>query len=551
MKRAFFSPRSRLAAPLLSVCLLLVALPARSQAPGPGLAWSLGYDPETFDPAKVDDQASELVRYLTAGVLLRVNRATGAVEPSLAESWAVSPDGRTATFHLRRGLLFSDGLPLSAADVAWSIRRVLAQETAAPVAEEFLRPREVSVEAPDAATVIVRLPARLVELDHIFDEVAIEPQNRPSAAQVTAGPFRLAAYQRGQFVRLERNPHYWKHDASGAPLPYLPSLQLDIVASDEQDHLRFARGQYGLLNQPSPDYFNLLARTMPQAAHDLGPSLNTEQLWFNQAPTAPLPAYEKQWFATTAFRVAVSRAIHRADLVRLAYAGHATPAYGFISPANHAWYDPRLEAPHEDVTAARALLASAGFRRAGSGSHPVLLDPTGHPVRFSILTNAGNAPRARMATLIQQDLQALGIETTLVALDFPALMERLMHTQNYEACLLGLANVDPDPNAAMNLWLSSSPNHQWSPSEKVPATPWEKQIDVAMRAQATAPTFAERLRAVKQVQAIVAEQQPFLYLVYPNVLYGVSPALAGVQLSILQPGAVWNIDTLHWAKRKP
>jgi peptide/nickel transport system substrate-binding protein len=274
---------------------------------------------------------------------------------------------------------------------------------------------------------------------------------------------------------------------------------------------------------------------------DLGAGLNTEQLWFNQAPGSPLPAWEKGWFQSQAFRVAVSRAIHRADLARIAYAGHATPAYSFISPANSAWYNRSIIAPHEDAAAAKAALAGAGFRLSGG----VLADGAGHPVRFSILTNAGNAARQKMATLIQEDLKALGIEVTVVALDFPALIERLMHTQDYEACLLGLENVDPDPNAMMNIWLSSSPNHQWNPSEKTPATAWEAEIDREMNTQASNMKDAERKKAVDRVQQIVADQQPFIYLVYPNALYAVSARLEGVRPAVLEPGLVWNVESLR------
>src|ERR1700721_1679894 len=90
------------------------------------LAWTIGYDPKTFDPAKVDDQESELVRYLTGGVLLRFNRSTQKVEPQLAESWSLSPDGKTVVFKLRAGLEFSNGSKLTSKDAAWSIRRVLS-----------------------------------------------------------------------------------------------------------------------------------------------------------------------------------------------------------------------------------------------------------------------------------------------------------------------------------------------------------------------------------------------------------------------------------------
>ena len=71
-----------------------------------------------------------------------------------------------------------------------------------------------------------------------------------------------------------------------------------------------------------------------------------------------------------------------------------------------------------------------------------------------------------------------------------------------------------------------------------------------MRVQASTASPTERTRAIRHVQQILATEQPFIYLVYPNALYAVSPALAGVELSVLEPGAVWNIDALHWAGTK-
>jgi peptide/nickel transport system substrate-binding protein len=318
-------------------------------------------------------------------------------------------------------------------------------------------------------------------------------------------------------------------------------VRLDVLDNHEQEIRLFERGEYDLIDSLPPDYFSLLKQKAPDAVRDLGPSLNTEQMWFNQAQGSPLPEWEKAWFQSQVFRIAVSKAIHRADLARIAYQGHATPAYSFISPANAAWYDRGLSAPQEDVAAATAALAKAGFRLNGS----VFQGALGHPVNFSILTNNGNAARMKMATLIQEDLKALGIGVTVVALDFPALIERLMHTQDYEACLLGLENVDPDPNAMMNIWLSSSPNHQWNPSEKTPVTAWEAEIDSAMNLQAGSLKDSERKQAVDRVQQIVADQQPFIYLVYPNALYAVSPRLEGVRPAVLEPGLVWNIESLR------
>jgi peptide/nickel transport system substrate-binding protein len=526
---------------LLAAVLVHTCACKRSHATTSELRWAIGYDPKTFDPAKVDDQESELVRYLTAGVLLRFNRSTQKVEPRLAESWNLSADGKTLVFKLHPDLEFSDGSSLTSRDAAWSIRRVLLHETGAPVAEEFLSPAGVTVETPDATTVVVHLPQRVIGIGKVFDEIAIEPADRPSEGRVTAGPFVVADYHRSQFMQLRPNTHYAGRDAAGNPLPYASGIRLDILENTEQEIRLFERGEYDLIDSIPPDHFELLKKKNPFTVRDLGPSLNTEQLWFNQAAGSPIPAWEKSWFQNRAFRVAVSQAIHRADLARIAYQGHATPAYGFISPANNAWYYQQLSAPKTDVAAAKAGLASAGFRLSGA----TLLDAAGHPVKFSILTNAGNAARMKMATLIQQDLAALGMQVNVVALDFPALIERLMHTQNYEACLLGLENVDPDPNAMMNIWLSSSENHQWNPSEKAPATDWEAEIDRAMNRQASSFEDAERKQAVDRVQQIVADQQPFIYLVYPNVLFAVSPKLKGVEPAVLSPTLVWNIESLR------
>jgi peptide/nickel transport system substrate-binding protein len=516
------------------------AAQAAPRLPGE-LAWTIAYDPKTLDPAKVDDQASEMVRYLTGGVLLRFNRLSQQVTPQLAESWTLSPDGKTVTFKLRGGLQFSDGSSLTARDAAWSIRRILQPGIGSPVAEEFLTPAGVTVETPNERTVIVHLVQRVIGIGKVFDEIAIEPSDHPSEGRVTAGPFVVADYKRSQYVRLRRNPHFFERDASGAALPYASGVRLDVLNNHEQEIALFQRGEYDVIDTLPPDYFALLKQKSPSSVRDLGPSLNTEQLWFNQAPGSPLPAWEKSWFQSQAFRVAVSRAIHRADLARIAYDGHATPAYTFISPANGAWYDRSITVPQEDPAAAKAALLQAGFRLNGAA----LEDAGGHPVKFSILTNSGNAARQKMATLIQEDLKSLGIQVTVVALDFPALIERMMHTQDYEACLLGLENVDPDPNAMMNLWLSSSENHQWSPSQKTPATPWEAEIDSAMNRQASSLKDSERKQAVDRVQQIVADEQPFIYLVYPNALYAISPRLKGVQPAVLEPGLVWNVESLR------
>ncbi len=541
MLNTFRSHRRATAAAAVLFCATLSLGAQTRPKPGGEITWSIGYEPKSFDPAKADDAAAELVRYLTGGVLLRLNRRNLSVDPALAQSWDLSADGRVLSFYLRPNLRFSDGSPLTSADVAATLRRVLALNTAAPVADEFLTPARVTVETPDSLLVRVHLPERIVSIPDAFDEIAVEPANRPSQGRITAGPFVVADYKQGEYIRLARNPYYWKHDATGAALPYLASIRLDLISNRESEELRFARGEYALLDLVPSDGFDALSKRAPGTVHDLGASLNTEQMWFNQSPTAPLPAWEKAWFSNRSFRQAISQAIHRADLARIAYSGHATPANGFISPANTVWYNRALPPLREDLASAMQLLSQAGFHRQGN----TLLDREGHPVRFSILTNAGNRSRERMAALIQQDLAPLGIAVNVVTLDFPALIERLMHSGDYEATLLGLSDVQPDPSSMMNVWLSSSPNHQWNPGEKTPATHWEAELDHLMHVQAGTSDLKARKAAIDRAQVIVAQEQPFIYLVYPNVLCATSPALKDVHFTVLQPDVVSDIETAY------
>jgi peptide/nickel transport system substrate-binding protein len=256
---------------------------------------------------------------------------------------------------------------------------------------------------------------------------------------------------------------------------------------------------------------------------------------------APIAAPRKTWFRSRNFRNAVSHAISRADLVRIVYQSLASPGIGPVSPANQAWFNRDLKPRAHDPKEALALLARDGFRlRQG-----VLTDREGNPVEFSLITNSGNKARARMAALIQQDLKSIGIDVRVTTLDFPSLIERISRTFQYDSCLLGVVNVDLDPNAQMNLWLSSSSNHQWNPNQKSPETAWEAEIDRLMNAQASAMDPKKRKTLFDQVQRIVWEQEPFLYLVYKNSLAAVSGSLRGAEVAVLHPQALWNIDQIR------
>jgi len=211
-----------------------------------------------------------------------------------------------------------------------------------------------------------------------------------------------------------------------------------------------------------------------------------------------------------------------------------------VSPANKFWFNARLKPETYSTDAALKSLQADGFRL----ENGVLKDRDGNEVVFSILTNSGNKYRERMAAMIQEDLQKTGIHVNVVTLDFPSLIERMTQTFDYEAVLLGLTNVGLDPNEQMNVWLSSSENHQWNPAEKTPETAWEAEIDKLMRAQSSAADPKKRKESFDRVQEIAVEQAPFIYLVNRNALSAVAVNVQGASPVILVPQTYWNVERL-------
>jgi peptide/nickel transport system substrate-binding protein len=537
MKRTLHLP-----AFLFCLCLSLgFAQSGRGQSKNE-LRFCLHGEPKTFNPILVDDEASENVRYLTSGVLIRVNRETQALEPGLAESWQVSRDGRKITFHLRKGIYFSDGTPFSSADVAFTMRLMMDPQTHSATADAFRSgDGKVDVQTPTPDVAAITFPAPVVGLPSLFDQVGILSAKSPKKEMSVLGPYYVSEYKPGAYVLLRRNPNYWKHDAQGQALPYIDTVRLDIQRNREVELMRFRRGELQLINRLDAEQYDQLRKENPGAARNAGTGLDGEEMWFNQVASAPLSDYKKAWFRATAFRQAISLAINRADLARVVFDGFATPAYGPVSPSNRFWFNKSLAAPEHDSRRALQILSAAGFRLDGA----TLKDEAGHAVEFTVITNSGNTARERMASMIQQDLSQIGISMRVVTLDFPSLIERITRTFDYEACILGLVNTDLDPNSQMTVWLSSGEDHQWNPNQKSPATAWEAEIDKLMREQASNPDVEFRKMKFDRVQEIVAEQQPFIYLVNKDVLSAVSSEVVGASPVVLSPQAFWNIESLR------
>lgn len=540
---------------------------SRTGQAGGQLVVALRSEPKTLNPVlAVDDPSRDVIRSLNAD-LVHINRETLKTGPALAKSWRVSADGKRYTLELRRGLRFSDGQPFTADDVVFTFRVYLDEKVHSPQRDLLIiGDKPITVEKVDDYTVRFSLARPYAAAERIFDGIAILPRHlledvyregkfseawnlsTPPAQFAGLGPFRLKEYAPGQHIVLEKNPYYWKQDQSGNRLPYLGQLEFLFVSNEDAQVIRFEAGETDLLSRFSAENYAVLQREQAAKKYhvaDLGAGLEYNFLFFNlndlTGKEKPEIARKQAWFQDLRFREAVSAAIDRTGIVRLAYGGRATPLWGQVTPGNKPWIDSTLPHPERSLERAKDLLRTAGFSWRADGS---LVDPHGVPVEFSILTSSSNAQRTKIATVIQDDLAHLGMNVHVVPLDFRAMVDRLLNSYDYEAAVMGIVSGDADPTSEMNVWMSTGETHLWNLAGK-PSTAWEAEMDSLMEEQEVTLDYAKRKQLYDRVQEIVSQNLPVICVVSPNILVAAKDRVRNFRPAILDPYVLWNVDELY------
>lgn len=546
----------------------LFILPGTIGVRGGRLVAALRSEPKTLNPVTALDLPSKEVIALLCADLIHINVYTQQTEPALAKSWKLSADGRTYTLELRRGVSFSDGHPFDADDVVFSFKVYLDEKTHSPQRDLLeVGGKPIQVRKLGPYRVAFELSQPYAAAERLFDNVSILPRHlleqayekgevtrawslttNPSAI-AGLGPFRVKQYIAGQQLVLERNPFYWKADAKKNRLPYLDELVFLPVPTEDAEVIRFQAGDLDVIDNINAENYAVLEKE--EAAkhyqlHDLGPGMEYDFLFFNLndlgAKQLPEISRKQQWFRRDEFRQAVSAAIDREAIARLVYHGRAASLSSQVTPGNKLWLNAALSRPIRSLERAQGLLHAAGFSQRADG---MLLDPHGNPVEFSILTNPSNLQRTKMATIIQEDLNRLGMQVHVVPLEFQSLMARVFDSFDYEASVLGLQSGDADPNPEINVWTSGGGTHVWAPAEMRPLTPWQTELDRLMQLQTTILDYKKRKQAYDRVQEIVAQYEPVICLVSPNVLVGAKDSLAGIKPALLRHHLLWNAEQLY------
>ena len=490
--------------------------------------------------------------------------------PLLAENYMPGADGRTLDLTLRDGLKFSDGRPLTTADVEFTLKAVYDKRTASPIFRDSLLVGEKEIEARiiDERKMQLIFPEKVASFENYLENLAVLPKHAleadlkagklesswgistDPATVVTSGPFIVDSVQPGEKVTLKRNPNYWRKDETGTQLPYLDSLVIETVSDPNNTFARLQQGTIDIADRiRATDFAALKTTEGPVKPHDAGPGLGTDHIWFNlntkKSTGESLDSTPKyKWFSDKRFRNAIAYAIDRTTIAANTLQGLATPLYGFVPAGNKAWLDPNLPKKEYDLEKARALLKEAGFEQRDNGGKAELYDPAGSRVEFTLVVPIENEPRKRMAAVIQEDLAKLGIAMQVAPIDLQGVTARWSDTFDYDAILMGTSQTGTEPDGFATFLKSSGTVHQWHPKQKTPATEWEAKIDQLFTGLSEEPSREARHKMFNEIQGIIADETPVISIVSRHTISAANDRVGNFAPASFLPYSMWNAERL-------
>ncbi len=510
--------------------------------------------------------------------LLGFDNVEQKIDNGLCTSIVHSDDNLVWTFTLRKGVRWSDGAPFTAHDVKFNYDVAFDEKIDSSMKSAFMQTDKTlpKVEVIDDHTIRFTLTEpNAIFLDNVgstylvpkhkweesykkgeFAERALTIDTKPEDV-VGLGPFRLKEFASEQRVVLERNPYYWKVDKKGQRLPYLDRVIFRIVPDMNTMLTVFQNGEVDMHWNVRPEEFGLLKRDEQArdfTVHELGPGYNVLYIMVNQNPNKDKTGKHYvdpvlgEWFRNVKFRKAIAHAIDRQAIINTSYQGLGTPVSTFCPPANKVWYDKEASIEYDySVEKAKALLKEIGLEdRDGDG---IAEDASGHKCTFRLFTNSNNSSRVGAATVIKENLRAVGIDVNFQGIPFNSMVEALQNTFDWDAVIGGWQSGNPpDPVLMKNIVTTSGMLFYSYPLQKSPATEWGKQIDDLMSANARTLDLAERKKQFAQVQRLWSDNLPEIDLLVPNYFVAVKNKVGNLRPSPLPLFTYWNIEELYLKK---
>ncbi len=468
-------------------------------------------EPQDLNCLRASDSPSVSLCRIFSGTLLDYDRDLNIV-PRLAESFEASKDGTGLTFHLRPEARWHDGHPFTSRDVLYTVEAIRHPEAAIRGNLPALFQSLEEIRAPDDHTIVVRYREPYALAYHAWTRAFIMPAHLPfgpgeetplSREPVGTGPFRFQRWEPGVQIVLAANADYF------GGRPWLDRITYRIVP----DRQSFIVG----LRTRALD----LAALSPQEAPIEDPNLPFTILRY------PLPMVDFiLWntrstpglFTDPRVRRAFSLALDRQGYIDHVTDGHDLPAVSTFLPG--AWaHDASLTPLPHDPAAARGLLAEAGWRDTnGDGT---LETPRG-PATFTLLYFSGLPAQEKIATLMKEALEPLGVKVRLQGLDWPSLKAKVQG-KSFDAAVYRW-NLDPDPDPYDFFHTSEGEHGQNFGGYSNP------EVDRLAEEGRRTLDPGRRAALYHQVERILREEQPYTFISHPAAALGLSRRLRGVEI---------------------
>ncbi|MCB9155927.1 MAG: hypothetical protein H6645_02280 [Caldilineaceae bacterium] len=488
-------------------------------------------DAVSFHPYLTTDTTSGSYQGMVwAGGLLRLDENTLEYKPNMAESYEISDDGLTFTFHLRHDMLWSDGEPITAQDFKWTYDQVKNPDNGFPYLSQldFI----TAYEAPDDYTLQItidqvyapalgQMSGLITPLPkHIWEKLDWQdPEKNPeiNSPTVVSGPYKLIEWKRDQYATFEANDKYWYHGA-----PNISKYTIEIVPDQDVAYQKMKSGE--------SDTGDITPEKLDEARKL--PNINVYEWWPAAARWSYIGLNMREGFATSDINVrhGLSYAIDKNLLTDQVMLGQAKRLCS-IYPETSWVYNPDVPCFDYDVQKATDAFAQAGYTLKDGQ----MVDKDGKQLELKLIYGPNTSKvRELMAVTVQDYLSKIGVKVDIQALEWSSFLDALHAAQPDWDMYIGGWSATIEPHIMYTIWSE----------ENIPDLNSVAYInkDVEKLFEEGGATYDTAVRKEKygEVQKIIAEDQPYIFLFYQKAWSGQNKRIQGIEPTAL--GIGWNSE---------